>query len=361
VLFVESFRRSSALSPGFAAGEILAAPLRIELLRYREDRARTFYRDAVERATALPEVEAASLVRNLPLAGAGRRSALSLEAGGEPEDLEVATNVIGLGYFRAMGIQLREGRDFTTSDSEESPLVVIANESFAARFFPSGSALGKRIQLDGEWREIIGIARDSKYRTLGEEPTPYVYQPLAQQHETGMTLVVRGPGPERSIARVREILRELDPNLPVSDIQPLAALLESSLFPARMGARLLSASAVLAGMLAAVGLYGVVSFVVSMRTREMGIRAALGARPEALTRLVVSEGARLLAAGVILGFALALASARFVSSFLYGVSPTEPVVFAAAGAFLAAVMLATAYLPARRAARADPLVALRHD
>ncbi|HJS73364.1 MAG TPA: FtsX-like permease family protein, partial [Vicinamibacteria bacterium] len=361
-LFVASFQKTSALSPGFAAEEILTAPLRVELLRYTEPRARSFYRDVVERASALPGVDAVSLARTVPIAGAGRTSSLSLEAGLEPDALEVATNVVGLDYFRTMGIPLLGGRDFAVSDDDESPLVVVANESFAARFFPSESVLGKRVRLgDDEWREIVGIARDSKYRTLGEEPTPYLYQPLAQRHETGMTLFVRGDDPEASITGIRELLRDLEPNLPLSDIQPLTALLESSLFPARMGARLLSASAVLAGILAALGLYGIVSFVVSMRTREMGIRAALGARPRSLTRLVVSEGARLTGAGVFLGFVLALVSSRFVSSFLYGVSPTEPRVFLGVGALLGAVMLATAYVPARRAARADPLVALRHD
>jgi predicted permease len=360
-LFVASFRNTSALSPGFAADEILTAPLRVELLRYTETRARTFYRNVVERASALPGVEAVSLARTVPIAGAGRTSTLSLEAGVEPDALEVATNVVGLDYFRTMGIPLLGGRDFAVSDDQESPLVVVVNESFAARFFPSESVLGKRVQVgDDAWREIVGIVRDSAYRRLGEEPTPFLYQPLAQRHETGMTLFVRGADPEASIAGIRDVLRGLEPNLPLSDIQPLTALLESSLFPARMGARLLSAAAVLAGILAALGLHGIVSFVVSMRTREMGIRAALGARPEALARLVLSEGARLLGAGVLIGLVLALGSARFVSSFLYGVSPTEPAVFVLAAVFLTAVMLATTYVPARRAARANPLVALRH-
>jgi hypothetical protein len=263
-----------------------------------------------------------------------------------------------------MGIALLAGRDFAPSDVEGATPVVVANESFAARYFPSG-ALGKRVQLDvrGEsvWREIVGIVRDSKYRTLGEEPTPYLYQPLAQQHETGVTLFLRSEQPERFVSGVREILSGLEPNLPLSQVQPLEALLESALFPARMGARLLSASAILAGILAAVGLYGVVSFAVSMRTREMGIRVALGARPQTLTRLVVGEGSRLVVAGVLLGSALALAATRLVSSFLHGVSPTEPRIFLAVAVLLVLVMLATAYVPAKRASAADPLIALRHD
>jgi predicted permease len=366
VLFVESFRHSSAISPGFAADEVLTAQLRVELLRYTEPRARAFYREVVERASALPGVEAVSLARTVPLAGAGRRSTLAVEGFDSTEELEVATNVVGLDYFRTMGIALLGGRDFTPSDVDGSQPVVIVNESFVGRYFPSGpsgNALGGRVQVDPgeEWRAIVGIVRDSKYRTLGEEPTPYVYQPLAQQHETGVTLLVRGADPERSHSGVREILRGMEPHLPLSQIQPLDALLESSLFPARMGARLLSASAILAGTLAAVGLYGVVSFAVSMRTREMGIRVALGARPEALTRLVIGEGCRLVGAGVLLGSLLAIAASRLISSFLHGVSPTEPGVFLGAGALLAAILLATAYVPARRAAGADPLVALRHE
>jgi putative ABC transport system permease protein len=176
-----------------------------------------------------------------------------------------------------------------------------------------------------------------------------------------VTLLLRGANPERFIEGVREVLLDLEPYLPVSQVQPLEALLESSLFPARMGARLLSASAILAAVLAAVGLYGVVSFAVSMRTREMGIRVALGARPQALTSLVVGEGSRLVGAGVCFGWLLALAATRLLSSFLHGVSPTEPRVFLGAGALLAMVLLATAYVPARRAAGADPLVALRHE
>ncbi len=363
-LFVASFRRSSLISPGFAADEVLTANLRIDLLRYTEARGKAFYEDVVERASALPGVDAVALARTVPLAGAGRRTSLSVDPGEDAEEFQVATNVVGLDYFRTMGIALLGGRDFALSDDAEAPLVVVANESFAARFFPLENALGKRVRLDDEWREIVGIARDSKYRTLGEEPTPYLYQPLAQRHETGMTLLVRAARPanwESPIGGVRAILRELEPNLPLSEVQPLTALIEGSLFPARVGARLLSASAALAAILAAVGLYGVVSFLVSMRTREMGIRAALGARPEALTRLVVGEGARLVAAGISLGSVLALALSRLVSSFLYGVSPTEPRIFLGAGALLAAVMLLTVYLPARRAASADPLAALRHE
>jgi predicted permease len=358
-LFVESFRRSSAIAPGFAAEEVLTVPLRVELLKYSEARAKDFYREVVERTAALSGVDSVSLARTVPLAGAGRRTTLELES--SREELLVATNVVGLHYFRTMGIALLQGRDFATTDDEEAPLVVIANESFAERYFPGESILGRRVQHDSKWREIVGVVRDSKYRTLGEEPTPFLYQPLAQQHETGVTLLIRTREPERLIPQVRATIREREPYLPIAQIQPLEVLVESSLFPARMGARLLSGAAILAGALAAIGLYGLVSFAVSLRTREMGIRIALGARSETLIRMVVGHGLRLVAIGLAIGSLLALSAGRLVASFLPGVSPSDPRIFLAVGALLALVMLLTAYVPARRAAAADPLTALRHD
>ncbi|MGH9337283.1 MAG: FtsX-like permease family protein, partial [Vicinamibacteria bacterium] len=247
---------------------------------------------------------------------------------------------------------------------EGSPGVVIANESFVARYFPSGSAMGKRVRLDRdetEWREIVGVVRDSKYRTLGEDETPYLYQPLAQQHETGVTLLVRTEAPEALAADVRRLLLSMDPHLPISEIRPLTALVESSLFPALMAARLLAACSILAVVLAAVGLYGVMSFAVSRRTRELGIRVALGARPNELVKIVVGEGLSLVAAGIVMGWLAAFAVARLLSSFLFGVSATDLETFLGVGLVLALVMLGATYVPARRAAAANPLVALRYE
>jgi predicted lysophospholipase L1 biosynthesis ABC-type transport system permease subunit len=207
----------------------------------------------------------------------------------------------------------------------------------------------------------VGVVKDSKYRTLGEERTPYVYQPLAQEHETGVTLLVRTPSPEALAPEIRRLLLEMVPGLPVSEIRPLADLVESSLFPALMAARLLSGCALLAAVLAALGLHGVMSFAVSRRTRELGIRVALGARPRELARLLVGEGLALVAAGIAIGWLGAFACARLVSSFLFGVSAFDPGTFLGVGLLLAAVMLGASYFPARRAAGVDPLVALRYE
>jgi putative ABC transport system permease protein len=208
----------------------------------------------------------------------------------------------------------------------------------------------------------VGIVRNSKYRTLGEDPTPYLYQPLGQHHESGVFLLVKtDSSPDDAVEAVRRILLSLEPNLPVSEVAPLEAIIESSLFPARMAARLLSALAGLALGLAAVGLYGVMSFAVSRRTREMGIRVALGARPGELARLMVGEGLRLVLLGVTIGWFAAYALGRLLTSFLYGVSPSDPGIFAAVAILLLAVMLAATYFPARRAARSDPIAALRYE
>jgi predicted permease len=370
-LFLQSFRRSSSIAPGFAAGEIVTAPLSIDLLRYSKNRGQEFYREALARVVAHPGVRSASIARTLPLAGAGRRTELAVE-GFVPEasldPLTVATNVVGLDYFRTMGIPLVVGRDFSASDVEGSLEAVIANESFVARYFPGrpvGEALGRRVKLDdpdSAWREIVGIVKDSKYRTLGEEPTPYLYQPLAQHHETGAFLLVRtASSPDLAVDSVRRILLSLDPNLPVSEVGPLETLIASSLFPARMAARLLSVLAGFALVLAAVGLYGVMSFAVSRRMREMGIRLALGARPGELARLLVGEGLRLVLLGVAIGWLAAFAVGRLLTSFLYGVSPRDPGTFAVVAFLILLVMLVATYVPARRAARSDPIAALRHE
>jgi predicted permease len=266
-----------------------------------------------------------------------------------------------------MGIGLVAGRDFSSADVEGAPGVVIVNETFVARYFPDGRALGRRVALDtgprgAVWRDIVGVVRDSRYRTLAEEPTPFVYQPVTQQHETGMRLLVRtNRDPAAIVGDLRRTLADLEPNLPMSGVQPLSMLLASALYPARMGARLLALFATVALVLAAVGLYGVVSFAVSRRTREMGIRAALGARQRDLVRLVVRDALWLVSGGVALGGTAAAVVSRLVRGFLYEISPTDPAVFAIVALLLVLVALVATMVPARRASRADPLVALRAE
>ena len=377
-LFLRSLNNAQAIDPGFNADKILNAQLNINLLRYTKPQGKEFYRQVIERVEALPGVESARLARVVPMSGSGRTSSFLIQGQQAPDSVNrsegtdvqentytVNANVVGLKYFSTMGIPLLRGRDFTAQDSEGAPLAVIVNEALARRYFEGEDPLGKRVSFrgaSGPWSEIVGVARDSKYRTLGESPRTVAYVPLAQNHETGMTLHVRTIGdPATLAASVRREVQALDQNLPVTSLQRLTEVLAGSLFAARMGAVLLAIFGSLALLLAAVGLYGVMSYAVSRRTREIGIRMALGAGGGNVLRLVLKEGMSLVAVGVAAGLLVAAAATRLLASFLYGMSPLDAITFVAIPVVLALVALLASYVPAHRAAKVDPMVALRYE
>ncbi|HSO76293.1 MAG TPA: FtsX-like permease family protein, partial [Blastocatellia bacterium] len=248
-------------------------------------------------------------------------------------------------------------------DTEDRPRVVIVNEEFERRHLGGQDAMGKRLSVGGPrgpWLEVTGFVRDSKYVTLGEAPIPMAYLPLQQNHETGVTLLVRTAGDPLSLAAaVRKEVQSLEPNLPITSIRPMNELVGASLYAARMGAILVGVFGALALLLAVVGLYGVVSFSVSRRTREFGIRVALGAQSSEVFRLVLKDGVVLVAAGIALGLSAAAMLTRFLTSFLYGIAPVDTVTFTSIPLVLIVVALAACYVPARRAMRTDPMVALR--
>ncbi len=369
-LFLRSLQRMQSVDPGFDAERLLTASLNINLLRYTTEQGREFYRQVLERVERLPGVEAASLARVVPISGGGRTTSFAIEGQPDaPRDTDAqassATNVVGLRYFETMGIALRQGRAFTTQDNASAPLVVVISEAFAHRYFGGQNPLGKRLRLGGAnapWREIVGIVRDSKYRTLSEDPMPFIFQPLAQNHETGMTLFVRTAGNPLGVsAAVRNAVQSVEKNLPLNDLQPLSSLLGSALYPARMGAALLLILGLLALLLAAVGLYGVMAYTVAQRTREIGVRMALGAQTRDVLRLVLKEAMTLVALGIAIGWVGAAALTRLLVNFLYGVSALDAATFTAIPVVLALVALVASYLPARRAAHIDPLLALRYE
>lgn len=258
-----------------------------------------------------------------------------------------------------------QGRDFNAQDNEDHPLVVIVNEAFVRRHFPSGDVLGKRLSLagpQGPWREIVGVVRTSKYFSLGEAPTPVTYLPLQQNHETGMTLHVRTAVDPLTVAgAIRNETQALERNLPLGNPELMSERVANSLYAARMGAILLAVFGGLALLLASIGLYGVMSFAVSRRTRELGIRVALGARPGDVFRLVLRQGMTLVVAGLVVGLLVAWMVTRLLASFLYGVSATDTFTFAAIPVLLTLVALLACYLPARRATKVEPLTALRYE
>jgi putative ABC transport system permease protein len=377
-LFLRSLRQAQAIEPGFDAERVLTAPLNINLLRYTRAQGRDFYRQVVERVEASPGVESASLARIVALSGQSSVRGLMLEGQTDPGDQfrsdgsggrsgvnSVSSNVIGMKYFHTLGIPFARGRDFDAQDTEGRPGVVIVNEAFARRYLNGQEALSKRLSFNrrqGPWLEIVGVVRDSKYLTLSEAPEPCVYLPLAQNHETGMTLHVRTSAPPASlVAGVRQAVQSLEKNLPVTNVRPLDELLRVSLYAPRMGALLLGVFGALALLLAGVGLYGVMSFSVAQRTREIGVRMALGAPRRSVLRLVLGEGMKLVALGVASGLAVAVAVTQWLSSFLYGVSAMDIVTFASIPGLLAVVALLACWIPARRATKVDPLVALRTE
>ncbi len=376
-LFVRSLVATQGVSPGFDAERLLNAPLNINLLRYTTDQGREFYARVVERAEAIPGVDGAAVAR-IQVFGGGRVANFLIEGRAGPAEPGLSTdnrinaqssqntvnsNVVSAGYFKAMGIPLRRGREFDASDRPDSLRTIVVNEAFVARHLPDQEALGRRVSFrgpNGPWLEIVGIVGNSKYTTLTEAFSPIVYQPLVQNHETGVTLHVRtSRDPEQIVGAVRREIQALEPNLPVPNVQTMSATISTSLYPARMGAWLLAVFGGLALLLASVGVYGVLAFSITRRTRELAIRMALGAERRDIFKLVLREGMVLAVIGAVLGLIGAGIGATSLAQFLYGISPRDTLAFSAAPLVLLLVALAACLLPARRAMRVPPTTALK--
>jgi predicted permease len=378
-LFVRSLQAARAIDPGIDAERLVSAPLNINLLRYTSVKGREFYRQIVERMERLPGVEGASVARVAVLTGGGRVLSLLIEGRPGSNDRSMSegggvaaadptlinANVVGPGFFRTLGIPLMTGRDFTGQDVEDRPRVAIVNETMVRIHFTGENPIGKRMSFggrEGPWYEIVGVARDSKYGALGEAPLPVVYMPIAQNHETGMTLYVRASVPPASlIGSIRHEIQALEPNLPVPGVQTMAETIGTSLYAARMGAWLLGVFGALAMLLAVIGIYGVLSFTISRRTREMGIRLALGAEARDVFLLVVREGMLLVGFGILLGLTCGILGARSLASFLYSIPASDLPTFSTMTAVLLAVALVACMVPARRATRVPATTALRSE
>jgi macrolide transport system ATP-binding/permease protein len=376
-LFVRSLISAQRIDPGFDADRLVTAPLNINLLRYTRAQGREFYRNVVERAERLPGVESASTARVAVLTGGGRVLRLLVEGreGSDNQSMSegrgfstsdpdaINANVIGSGFFKTLGIPLVAGRDFNSQDIENRPLVTIVNETTVKMHFAGENAIGKRVSFGGRqgpWREIVGIVRDSKTGSLGETARPFVFLPVTQNHETGMTLYVRATVPPETLAAsIRREIQSIDPNLPVPSIQTMEETIGTSLYAARMGAWLLGAFAILALLLAAIGVYGVLSFSISRRTREMGIRQALGAERRDVFLLVLRDGMLVVGIGIVLGLIAGASGARSLASFLYGVPTLDLLTFAATTTVLVVVAFVACTIPARRAMRVSPIAAIR--
>jgi len=362
-LFLRSLSRARGLDPGFDAAHAVTLPIDADQLQLPEAEGQQLYRRAVERVEAIPGVRAASVAQVLPL---GRQAMIwGMGVAGRPTPdrpgQQVLANVVAPHYFASMGIPLLRGRDFGPDDRAGGRRVAIVNETLARRFL-DGDAVGRTIWVSGGEAEVVGVARDAKYRSLGEPAEPFLYLPLAQHYTPRAHLVVGfDPAAPAPLGALREALASADSGLSGDRLESLARTVDASLFPARMGALLLGAFGVLALLLAVIGVYGVLAYSVGQRTREIGIRIALGAARGDVLRLVMGEGMLLVAVGLLVGLALAVAATRLLAGFLYGISPTDAVTFGAVLLLLSGAALAASWLPARRASRVDPMVALRND
>ena len=367
-LFLRALQTATTIDPGINVDRVLTVPLNLGLLRYKETDGQNFYSNLLSRVAAQPGVESVSIVRFPQLGFSFAQFEVFTEDrnNGQPDEgVSTGFNVVGPGYFTTMQTPLLRGRDFTEADRQGAPGVVVINATLASMLWNGADPLGKRISLTGQkgpFLEIVGVTRDGKYRSLGESPQPYVYQPVFQSYDPKMTMVIRTTGEPLSVtAAVREQIRILDPNLPVSDIKTLRDQLNFSLFPSRIAALTLGGFGVLALILAAIGIYGVVSYAVARRTHEIGIRIALGAKELSVLRLVIREGLFVVTVGLVVGLSLALVTTRLIEGFLYGVAATDAITFLTVPIVLGVVAVLASYLPARRATKVDPLVALRYE
>ncbi|MES1240375.1 MAG: ABC transporter permease [Acidobacteriota bacterium] len=367
-LFVRSLRKGGEIDPGFRTRNALLASVDLFPNGYDEARGRVFYREALRRLAALPGVESASVATYLPL-DLGGSSSTNVEIDGyvpQPkEEVVVEYNVVGPDYFRTLGIPLVAGRDFGLQDDETAGCTVAVNEAMVHRYWKverTGDALGGRVKVSGRDCIVTAVVKDGKYHQLGESPLPFFFQSILHRYQSGAVIHVRTAGdPLALVPALRGEMREMDPYLPLSAVKSLREHLKISVFAQRLAASFLGAFGLLALVLATVGLYSVIRYAVSQRTREMGVRAALGAQAGDITRLVVKEGMVLAGAGLGLGLLASVGITRFLESLLLGVSATDPAVFVSVAALLAAVCAAACWLPARQAAAVDPMVALRAD
>jgi putative ABC transport system permease protein len=372
-LLIKGFSRLRSMNPGFNSANIMTMYLQLPETRYAEIPKQTqFRRELLTRLNSLPGVQAA-MVTDIPLGGNYVDHGFVIDGrppvavGGEPE---VQTLSVMGEYFRLMQIPLRTGRDFTPLDREGQPLVAIVNEEMVREFFPHENPIGARIHWAREaeppqWKTVIGVVGDVKHSGLNQPTDPAVYTPFSQSDERWrrfMTLAIRArdvsPG---LVEEVKKQIWSLDNQIPVSDVHTMEELLSVSLAQQRFNMLLLGLFAALALILAAVGIYGAMAYAVDQRTHEIGIRTALGAQRRDVLRLVMRDGAKIAFLGIASGIAGALALTRLMASLLFEVKPTDPATFAGVAILLALVALAACYIPARRAMRVDPMVALRYE
>jgi len=369
-LMVRSAERLGRVDPGFEAADVLTARVSLPASRYSGDaEAARFAADAVRRLSALPGITAAAAANSPPMYGESTSGNFVIEGRAESPGASsplAMFRIVTPGYLHAMGIPLRAGREFAESDRADSVPVALVSEDLARKLWPGGSPLGKRLRIDWgtdhAFREIVGIAGSVRGERLDRPPVAEIYMPFSQHPVAGVSLLVATALPPKSVLEpVRRAIWSIDPDLPVQRLQPVREFVTLSIARRAFSTRLLSAFSCVALLLASLGIYGVLSQLVSERRREIGIRLTLGAQPRDIFRLVAGRGVRLTAAGIAIGVAGAFVLTKTLAALLYDVSPTDPVTFAALTLVMAGVSFVASALPARRATRVDPMVTLRSE
>ena len=378
-LFVRALQRAATIDPGFDPRGVEIAALDLSLAGYTADTGRVFARELIQRVRELPGVRAATLSAMIPLGGGGLGlgglsvPGVTLPGGGGRLSFDADWNVVTPGYFSTMKMRLVSGRDFTDADRDGAPSVVIVNETAARRFWSvtnSQDVIGRvLVQQDGRTGapdavrplNVIAVAADSKYRSLGEEPRPFVYVPIDQQYVPRTSIVARSTNGQRLAGELRALLASMNANLPIVTSQSFDEYASLGLVPQRVAASVSASLGAVGLLLAAIGIYGVTAYMVSSRTREIGIRMALGAQRGSVLRMVLRQGMTLALAGVAIGLVLAAGASRLLGSLLFGLGATDPIAFVGSAVLFCAIGLAACYAPARRATEIDAMEALRYE
>ena len=367
-LFLRALEHAAAIEPGFDERRVDVVRLDLTLAGYTAETAGPFVRELLERTRLLPGVETATLAVDLPLDG-GRMGLGGIQLPGKTpprgESFDADWNVVEPGFFRTLKLPLTRGRDFTDGDTQASLPVAIVNEALAAQYWPGENPIGKQmiVERDGgpSALSVVGVTADARLIWLTGTVEPYVYVPFAQQFIPRVAVLVRTGGDRSVVPEIRALLRNMNPNLPITQSMRLSEVTAIGVIPQRIAASVAGTMGIIGLLLAAIGIYGVTSYAVSRRTREIGIRIALGADHGNVIRLVLRQGLMLATIGVAIGIVIAAFGSRFLESLLFGVRGLDPVTFAGACLLFAVVTLVASYVPARRATAVDPMVALRNE
>ncbi len=370
-LMARSFLRLQDVNPGFDAQRVLTVGLFLPSTKYKEGPlVVAFYKELLSKVESLPGAISAGAIDTLPLDVGGNVLGFVIEGrppqqpGDDTPDAE--HRVVSEDYFRTMGIPLLRGRLFEGQDGPNAPQAIVINETMAKRYFPGEDPLGKRINLgdpqENPWLTIVGIVRDTRHEALSAEPYSQMYAVHTQAPRRSLALVVRTSGdPMSLVSAIRSRIADMDRDLPLSNMRTMDQILSESILRPRFNMLLITIFAVVAMVLASVGIYGVISYSVSQRTHEIGVRIALGAQPRDIFKMVVGQGLKLAVTGVGAGLVAAFALTRVMVSLLYGVEATDPVTFAAIAAALTSIVIMASYIPARRATKVDPMISLRYE